>query len=124
MPMTPPPGRVSAQVPATAAPGTTVELSVTILDTPAAGAPIDLWLTSPDVELVPNRFDSRDVVDPQATQPRIRVRVVAPAAPGRYGVDAHVLYVSCGESTCRPHLATVHWDLEVAAPAATEPPGR
>lgn len=118
MPLAPPPGRVSASASPVVAPGAAVELSVTILDTPVAGTPIELWLSSPDAILVPNRFDNRDVADPLATQPRIRARITAPAANGRYGVDAHVVYVSCTDTTCRPHYSVVHWDLEVAAPAS------
>ncbi|MBL8948361.1 MAG: hypothetical protein JNK45_34620 [Myxococcales bacterium] len=116
MPMAPPPGRVRASEPPPVAPGASIELSVTILDTPVAGTPIELWLDSSDAVFVPNRFDNRDVADPLATQPRIRVRISAPTLAGRYGIDAHVVYVSCGETTCRPHHSLVHWDLEVAAP--------
>ncbi|MBC8069849.1 MAG: hypothetical protein IAG13_16040, partial [Deltaproteobacteria bacterium] len=90
-------GRVSVGAVGTVAPGSAVELSVTILDTPMAGLPLELWLWSADIALFDNRFDGRDVVDPQARQPRIRARVVAPREPGRYGVGGHVVYVSCGE---------------------------
>jgi len=122
MPLVPPPGRVNASPSPVAAPGATVELSVTILDTPMSGTPIELWLGAEGMVLVPNRFDNRDVVDPLATQPRIRARVAAPQAPGRYRIDAHVVYVSCGERMCRPHHAAVRWDLEVVAPVAAAAP--
>lgn len=118
MPLVPPPGRVNASESPSAAPGAYVELSVTILDTPMAGTPIELWLEADEMVLVPNRFDNRDVVDPLATQPRIRARITAPETPGRYRIDAHVVYVSCGERACRPHHSAVRWDLEVVAPDA------
>lgn len=116
MPLSPPAGRVRASTPPPLAPGASIELSVTILDTPVAGTPIELWLTSESATFTPNRFDNRDVADPLATQPRIRVRIAAPSVPGTYGLDAHVVYVSCGETTCRPHHSVVHWDLQVVAP--------
>jgi hypothetical protein len=122
MPLVPPPGRVNASDSPKAAPGAMVELSVTILDTPLSGTPIELSLSAEDLVLVPNRFDNRDVVDPLATQPRIRARIAAPQEPGRYRIDAHVVYVSCGERLCRPHHAAVRWDLEVTPPAAASAP--
>ncbi len=122
MPLAPPAGRVSASESPVARPGAVVELSVTILDTPMAGTPIELWLSSADLVPVPNRFDNRDVVDPLAAQPRVRARITAPERDGRYGVDAQVSYVSCGPATCRPHRARVHWDVDVVTavdPAAS-----
>lgn len=110
---------MSAGPVAAVAPGVAVELSVTILDTPMPGLPLELWLSSGDIALSDNRFDLRDVVDPQAAQPRLRARLTAPNAPGRYGVSGHVVYVSCGARRCRPRHADVRWTVEVEAPAHT-----
>ncbi len=114
-------GRVSVSAVAPAQPGAAVELSVTILDTPMPGLPLELWLSSGDIALSDNRFDGRDVVDPQASQPRMRARLVAPELPGRYGVSGHVVYVSCGAKRCRPRHADVRWTVEVEAPIAPTP---
>jgi hypothetical protein len=109
-------GRVSAGPLAPVAPGAAVELSVTILDTPMPGLPLELWLSSSDIALADNRFDGRDVVDPQAAQPRLRARLTAPMVPGRYGVSGHIVYVTCGAQRCRPRHADVRWTVEVEAP--------
>jgi hypothetical protein len=109
-------GRVSVGAVGKVVPGAAVELSVTILDTPMPGLPLELWLWSTDIVLSDNRFDVRDVVDPQARQPRMRARVTAPQQPGRYGIGGHVVYVSCGAARCRPRHADVRWTLEVDAP--------
>jgi hypothetical protein len=113
-----PQGRVSVSEVAAALPGSQVELSVTILETPEVGSPLSVELSSDDFEPVPNRFDSRDVVDALANQPRIRARLTAPEVPGRYAVDGHVRYIACTADRCRPRRARVRWTLVVEPPAA------
>lgn len=94
------------------------ELSVTILDTPEPGIPIEVRLSSDDVELVDNRLGWADVVDPQAHQPRVRARFVAPPEPGRYRVDGLVTWVTCIGRTCQTERAPIAWTVEVLAPVA------
>lgn len=97
------------------------ELSVTILDTPEPGIPIEVRLSSDEVELLDNRLGWADVVDPQAHQPRVRARFVAPAAAGRYRVRGLVTWVTCVASTCRTRRAPVTWTVDVRAPDAPAP---
>jgi hypothetical protein len=119
-PATPPEDdRVAVLQPAPVAPAAEVELSVTIKETPEPGAPIELRLSSDDIALVDNRFDARDVVDPHAAQPRLRARVRAPQAVGRYTVDGELRWVVCKNDHCRARRAQVAWTIEVAA-AKTE----
>ena len=97
------------------------ELSVTILETPEPGIPIEVRLSSDDVELLDNRLGWADVVDPQAHQPRMRARFVAPAVPGRYRVRGLVTWVTCEGEACRTRRAPVAWTVDVLpaeAPAA------
>lgn len=112
----PPRGRVSVSEVAAVEPGAAVELSVTILETPEPGTPLEVELTSDDFEPMPNRFDSRDVVDALANQPRIRARLNAPVRPGRYAVDGRVSYVACADQVCRPRRASVRWMVTVEPP--------
>jgi hypothetical protein len=100
--------------------GASGELSLTILDTPAAIAPVSvrLWSTA-GVELPETRLGEADVVDPQASQPRVRARYLAPAIPGRYEVEGLVEYVTCKGDRCRPRRTRVVWVVQVlAGPAA------
>lgn len=112
-------GRVKIIEPAAVAPGAWGEVSVTILDRPLRGTPIELSLESGEVVLPDNRLDWDDVVDPQAEQPRLLARVVAPGLPGEYRVRGRVEYVTCRAERCRPRTAFVEWRLvvRVAAPA-------
>jgi hypothetical protein len=105
--------RVAVLEPAAVAPGAEVELSVTIRETPEAGAPIELRLSSDDVALTDDRFDARDVVDPHAAQPRLRARVTAPGKVGRYAVVGELRWVVCKDDHCRPQRADVKWTIEV-----------
>lgn len=109
-------GRVSVLQPATVAPGAPVELSVTILDGPVRGMPIELALDADAIVLADNRFDARDVVDPHATAPRLRARVVAPAEPGSHAIRGRLSYTTCGATHCRPRHALVAWTVIVAGP--------
>ncbi len=121
-PATPPDGHVAVASLPEVAPGAPIELSVTILDSPLSGMPVELWLWSKDIALADNRFDARDVVDPQATQPRMRAKLVAPQQPGRYAIFGRLSYVSCGEQRCRARRADVSWQLEVTAPPVASAP--
>lgn len=102
---------VSQPVPLRA--GEVGELSLTILDTPAAVAPLSVRLSSLAVVLPETRHGQPDVVDPQASQPRIRARYVAPTAAGRYEVEGLVEYVTCQAERCRPRRARVVWVVQV-----------
>jgi len=102
---------VSQPVPLRA--GEVGELSLTILDTPAAVAPLSVRLSSQAVVLPETRLGESDVVDPQASQPRIRARYVAPTAAGRYEVEGLVEYVTCQAERCRPRRARVVWVVQV-----------
>ncbi|MEM9461682.1 MAG: hypothetical protein AAGF11_46395 [Myxococcota bacterium] len=94
------------------------ELSVTILDTPVDVSLLSVRLSAAEVVLPENRLGARDIVDPQASQPRVRARFVAPAVPGRYEVEGLVEYVTCDAERCRPRRSRVVWVVEV-----TELPG-
>jgi hypothetical protein len=98
------------------APGRPGEVSLTILDQPERGLPIQLWLESDEVGLPDDRLGWDDVVDPQAVQPRLRARIVAPARPGAHDVRGFVAYVTCGADRCRPRMREVTWTITVEAP--------
>ncbi len=110
-------GRVVVNAVPAIAPGAAGELSLTILDTPTPDLPLLVRLSSPSVVLPETRLGIRDVVDPLASQPRVRARFVAPAQPGRYAVQGMVQYVTCDAERCRPHRAQVVWSVDVVAPA-------
>jgi hypothetical protein len=99
-------------------PGAGLELSVTILETPAPGVPLTADLQSLEVALAENRLDRDHVVDPQAQQPRLRVRATAPDRAGTYRVEGWVSYVVCDERACRPRRVAVTWTVRVAVPDA------
>lgn len=112
--------RVLVSQPVPLGAGAVGELSLTILDTPAAIAPLSVRLGSHAVALPETRLGEADVVDPQASQPRIRARYVAPSTPGRYEVEGLVEYVTCRSSPgapevarCRPRRARVVWVIQV-----------
>lgn len=106
---------MSAQPVPTMQPGVRGELSLTILEAPAAAGPIEVRLASEAVELPDNRLSRDDVVDPLARQPRLRGRFVAPAEPGTYAVSGEVLYVTCRPKWCRPRRADIAWTVTVEA---------
>ena len=92
------------------------ELSLTLLETPAAGFPLDVRIDKSPLSLLDQRLGWPDVVDPLAHQPRLSAPFVAPAAPGRHRVGALVSYVTCDARRCRTRRARVSWDVEVFAP--------
>jgi hypothetical protein len=98
------------------APGRAGEVSLTILDLPERGLPIQLWLDADEVGLPDDRLGWDDVVDPQAVQPRLRARIVAPTRPGTHEVRGFVAYVTCNARRCRPRMREVTWSLTVEAP--------
>ncbi|MCA9654866.1 MAG: hypothetical protein H6712_06115 [Myxococcales bacterium] len=108
--------RVQVNAPPPLLPGAEGELSVTILDTPWPQMPLLVRLSSARVVLPDNRLGIRDVVDPQAQQPRVRARFFAPAEPGRHVVEGLVEYVTCDEDRCRPRRTRVVWQVEVRGP--------
>ena len=101
--------------------GAVGELSLTVLDTPARIASLSVRLSSPAVALPETRLGEHDVVDPQASQPRVRARYVAPTAAGRYPVEGLVEYVTCSGDRCRPRRARVTWVVQVLDPTPQEP---
>ncbi len=107
--------RVTRSAAPALAPGETGEVSLTILETPAAGVPLDVRLQATGVRLVSERLGWNDVVDPQARQPRIRVPLTAPSTPGTYRVSGLVTYVVCDEHHCYTRRAAVAWDVDVRA---------
>lgn len=118
--------RVRVSSPPPLPPGARGELSVTILDTPAAACPPSVRLWSTAVVLLDSRLGEADVVDPQASQPRVRARFWAPPAAGRYEVEGLVEYVTCEGDRCRPRRARVVWVISVRAEelAPTVPEGQ
>jgi hypothetical protein len=119
--------RVQAAPPVPLLAGAVGELSLTILDTPAPVAPLSVRLSSHAVTLPETRLGVGDVVDPQASQPRVRARYVAPSAAGRYEVEGLVEYVTCVSPggaegpRCRPRRARVVWVVEVLEPPPKGP---
>ena len=109
-------GKVQAQAPDSIAAGQSGELSLTILEKPRAGTPIELRLSADTIRLPENRLGWQDVVDPQAVQPRITARIVAPQQPGEYAVRGRITYVTCGPKVCRPRTAHVIWTVVVTPP--------
>ena len=105
--------RVTRSPAPTLAPGELGEVSVTILETPAPGVPLDIRLQATGVRLVSERLGWNDVVDPQARQPRIRVPLTAPQTPGTYRVSGLVTYVVCDDEHCYTRRAAVAWDVDV-----------
>ena len=112
-------GRVQVEDPEPLVVGHSGELSLTILERPMPGTLIDLRLDASEVRLPENRLGSEDVVDPDARQPRIRARVVAPEQPGTYRVRGRLTYVTCAVRYCRPRTATVVWTVTVQDPATS-----
>jgi hypothetical protein len=130
--------RVAVTPPVPLHAGVVGELSLTILDTPASVVSLSVRLWSPAVGLPETRLGAADVVDPQASQPRLRARYVAPAAAGDYPVEGLVEYVTCAAPRaaqsrsspggaegprCRPRRARVVWVVQVVEPPAAAPAG-
>jgi hypothetical protein len=126
------PARVRVTPPTPLLAGAVGELSLTILDTPARVVPLSVRLSSATVTLPETRLGEADVVDPLASQPRVRARYVAPAVAGTHEVEGLVEYVTCtGEAAstalsrpspggaegprCRPRRARVVWVVQVLA---------
>lgn len=114
-------GRVQAQDPEPLVAGSSGELSVTILETPALGTLIELRLEADTVGLPENRLGWEDVVDPEARYPRIRARVQAPVSAGEYVVRGRLSYVTCTAKVCRPRSANVLWTVLVVEPPPPQP---
>lgn len=108
--------KLRADTPLVAVAGAQGELSITILDTPHPGAAMVVRLRSDAVTLPNNRLGPQDIVDPQARQPRLRARFVAPPTAGRYEVEGLVSYVTCVDERCRPHHGRVVWIVDVTSP--------
>ncbi len=118
-----PDGSVQVSKPGVLAPGESGELSATILEEPFSGIPIELRLSAGAVKVVENRLGWSSVVDPQAQQPRMRTRFVAPDEPGTYRVEGVLRYVTCAsERRCLPHAAVVQWTVVVATADETAEP--
>ena len=112
-----PSGDVQATELPRVAPGESGELSATILETPESGVPIELRLSAGEVHITENRLGWSSVVDPQAQQPRLRTRFVAPEEPEAYRIDGVLHYVTCeDEGPCLPRAAALRWTLVVEAP--------
>jgi hypothetical protein len=116
-------GKVQAQAPESIIVGQTGELSLTILEKPRSGTPIELRLSADTIGLPENRLGWQDVVDPQAVQPRIRAKIVAPGEPGEYAVRGRITYVTCGPKVCRPRTAHVIWTVRVTEAPAEQDAG-
>ncbi len=109
-----PEGQAVVQVIPPLGPGAAGELSITILETPESGTPIELRLRVPEeIRIATNRLGWDDVVDTRAVQPRLRTRFTAPAEPGSFRVHGLLRYLSCDERTCVPKVVRVSWDVEV-----------
>lgn len=116
-----PSGDVQATELPRVAPGKSGELSATILETPQPGVPIELRLSPGAVHVSENRLGWSSVVDPQAQQPRLRTRFVAPDEPGSYRIEGVLRYLTCvDEGPCLPHAAALSWTLVVEAPVTEE----
>ena len=118
-----PSGDVQATELAAVGPGESGELSATIREPPTPGVPIELRLWAGAVRLAENRLGWSSVVDPQAEQPRLRTRFVAPSDPGEYRVEGVLRYVTCpdDEGACLPRASVVTWTLVVEAPVLESP---
>lgn len=94
-------------------------LSLTLLETPAAGFPLAVAIDDSPLSLRDQRLGWGDVVDPLAHQPRLSAPFTAPETAGSFTVQGRVSYVICSANRCRPRKARIRWQVEVAAP---EPP--
>ncbi len=54
----------------------------------------------PELKVAKRKFRRADAVDPRAEVPRFEIAVVG-AKPGRYQLDARVLFYVCSARTCR-----------------------
>lgn len=129
-PLPPPGGDVSVLAVAPVVAGSVGELSVTILETPERGTPIELRLEDDglqaeaggDGRLPDNRLGWEDVVDSKAAQPRLRATFVAPSEPGNYAVAGRLSYITCRGEVCMPHAVDVRWPVVVEAAPEPESP--
>lgn len=94
-------------------------LSLTLLETPAAGFPLAVAIDDSPLSLRDQRLGWGDVVDPLAHQPRLSAPFTAPQTAGSFTVQGRVTYVICSATKCRPRRARIRWQVEVTAP---EPP--
>ena len=92
------------------------ELSLTLLETPAAGFPLTVSIDASPLSLRDRQLSWGDVVDPLANQPRLSAPFVAPDTASRFSVRALVSYVVCNAGQCQPRRARVTWDVDVQAP--------
>jgi hypothetical protein len=99
------------------APGQRGELSLILLEAPDRDMPLAVRIDAGSLELLDNRLDWSEVVDPLALQPRLRATFRAPEQPGEYQVRASVEYWVCGERWCRRKLGELRWLVIVEAPA-------
>lgn len=102
------------------------ELSLVVLEAPERDLPLSVRLDAggaDGLEVVEDRLDWSAVVDPLATQPRVRVPFRAPSRPGEYTVSAQVDYSVCGERWCVQKQGRVVWTIEVEAGATDGPDG-
>lgn len=91
------------------------ELSLTLLETPAAGFPLTVSIDASPLSLRDRRLSWGDVVDPLANQPRLSAPFVAPETAARFSVRALVSYVVCNAGRCQPRRSRVSWDVVVQA---------
>jgi hypothetical protein len=89
------------------------ELSLVVLERVERGLPLTIRVDAGALTLADNRLDWSAVVDPLASQPRIRARFRAPSEAGRYAVRASVDYYVCSEQWCRRKHGEVSWEVEV-----------
>jgi hypothetical protein len=89
------------------------ELSLILLEPPDRALPLEIRVADNALEFDDNRFGWAAVVDPLATQPRVRASFRAPTEPGEYEVRASVDYSVCGEAWCRRKHAQIRWLVTV-----------
>ena len=89
------------------------ELSLVVLESADRTLPLAIRIDAGPVELDDNRLDWAAVVDPLASQPRLRARFRAPPAAGRYPVHASVDYWVCREGWCRRKHGELDWVVPV-----------
>ena len=123
------PPRVTAAGVADVPVGGRGELSVTLLETPAAGFPLVVVIDASPLAVRDRRLTWTDVVDPLALQPRMSAPFVAPQSAGTFVVRALVSYVVCdgqrprGSMQCRTRHVRVAWDVQVQAAVDDALPG-
>jgi hypothetical protein len=93
--------------------GASGELSLIVLEAADRRLPLTIRLDPGPLTLADNRLDWSAVVDPLASQPRIRAKFRAPSEAGRYSVRASVDYYVCSEQWCRRKHGEVTWLVAV-----------